>query len=49
MSRRVLLWVLLIAFIWVIVTRVTEIQNLAQTLAQGQWGWVAVAAILQVL
>ena len=49
MNRRVLLWLLLIAFVWVVVTRVTEIQNLAQTLAGGIWGWVVVAAILQVL
>jgi phosphatidylglycerol lysyltransferase len=40
---------LLIAFVWVVVTRVTEIQNLAQTLARGLWIWVLVAAILQVL
>jgi phosphatidylglycerol lysyltransferase len=49
MNRRVLLWLLLIAFVWVVVTRVTEIQNLAQTLAGGLWGWVVVAAILQFL
>ncbi len=49
MKRRVLLWLLLIAFVWVVVTRVTEIQNLAQTLARGLWGWVVVAAILQFL
>src|SRR5512137_3011761 len=49
MNRRVLLWLLIIAFIWVVITRVTEIQNLAETLAKGLWGWVLVAAILQVL
>jgi phosphatidylglycerol lysyltransferase len=49
MNRRVLLWILLIGFIWVVVTRVTEIQALAQTLAQGLWEWVLVAAALQVL
>lgn len=49
MNRRVLLWLLLISFVWVVVTRVTEIQNLAQTLARGLWVWVLVAAILQVL
>src|SRR5512136_2076395 len=48
MNRRVLLWLLLIGFVWVVVTRVTEIQNLAQTLARGLWGWVFVAAVLQV-
>ncbi len=49
MNRRALLWLLIIAFIWVVITRVTEIQNLAETLAKGLWGWVLVAAILQVL
>jgi phosphatidylglycerol lysyltransferase len=49
MNRRALLWLLLIGFIWVVVTRLTEIQNLAETLAKGLWGWVLVAAILQVL
>ena len=49
MNRRVLLWLLLIGFIWVVVTRLTEIQTLAQTLAKGSWHWVLVAAVLQVL
>jgi len=49
MNRRILLWLLLLAFVWVVVTRLTEIQNLAQTLAKGSWTWVLVAAILQVL
>jgi len=49
MNRRVLLWLLLIAFVWIVVTRVTEIENLAQTLARGLWGWVLAAAILQLL
>jgi phosphatidylglycerol lysyltransferase len=49
MSRRILLWLLLVAFIWFVVTRLTEIENLAQTLAKGSWTWVLVAAILQVL
>jgi phosphatidylglycerol lysyltransferase len=49
MNRRALLWLLLIGFIWVVITRLTEIQELAKTLAQGLWGWVLVAALLQVL
>ena len=49
MNRRLLLWLLLIAFVWVVVTRVTEIQNLAETLGKGIWTWVLVAAILQVV
>lgn len=49
MNRRWLLWLLIIAFIWLIVSRFTEIEKLARTLAQGQWQWVAVASLIQVV
>jgi uncharacterized protein (TIRG00374 family) len=49
MKRRWLLWLLIIAFVWVVITRFTEIENLAETLAQGRWQWVLTAALLQVL
>jgi phosphatidylglycerol lysyltransferase len=49
MKRRWLLWLLIIAFMWVVITRFTEIENLAETLAQGRWQWVLTAALLQVL
>ncbi len=47
--RRVLFWALLILFLWLVISRLTEIKKLADTLAQGQWEWVLVAAGLQVI
>ncbi|MGC8878479.1 MAG: flippase-like domain-containing protein [Anaerolineae bacterium] len=49
MKRRWILWVLIIAFVWLVITRFTEIQKLLDVLAQGQWEWVLAAALLQVL
>ncbi len=47
MKRRWLLWLLIIGFLWVVISRYTEIEQLAQILAQGQWEWVLAAASLQ--
>lgn len=49
MRRRWLLWLLIIAFLWVVISRFTEIERLVETLAQGQWEWVLAAALLQVV
>jgi phosphatidylglycerol lysyltransferase len=49
MRRRWLFWLLIIAFVWVVVSRFTEIEKLVETLAQGQWQWVLAAALLQVV
>lgn len=49
MKRRVIFWLLILAFVWVVLTRTAEIRSLAKTLAEGVWGWVLAAAILQVL
>jgi len=49
MKRRWLFWLLIIAFVWVVISRFTEIQKLVETLAQGQWEWVLAAALLQVV
>jgi phosphatidylglycerol lysyltransferase len=49
MKRRWLFWLLVIAFIWVVVSRFTEVEKLVETLAQGQWEWVLAAALLQVV
>jgi uncharacterized membrane protein YbhN (UPF0104 family) len=49
MKRRWLFWLLIIAFVWVVVSRFTEIEKLVETLAQGQWEWVLAAALLQVV
>jgi uncharacterized protein (TIRG00374 family) len=48
-NLRWLFWLLVIGFIWVLVSRLTEIEKLANTLRQGQWQWVLVAALLQVV
>ncbi|MCB0210078.1 MAG: flippase-like domain-containing protein [Anaerolineae bacterium] len=49
MTRRWLLWLLVIGFAWLTVARFTEIKNLADTLAQGQWQWILAAVLLQIL
>ena len=49
MKRRWLLWLLIIAFLWVVVSRFTEIEKLMETLGQGQREWVLTAALLQVV
>src|SRR5262245_4679598 len=49
MKRRWLFWLLILAFIWLAVSRFTEIEKLAKTLAQGQWQWVLAALVLQIL
>ena len=46
---RWLFWLLVIAFIWVVIGRFPEIKHLAQTLQQGKWPWVLAAAGLQIL
>ena len=49
MKRRWIFWLLVIAFLVVVITRLPEIEKLAQTLASGQWEWVLIAAALQVV
>ena len=49
MKRRWLLWLLIFAFVWLVISRFTEIQKLADLLAQGQWQWVIAAALFQIL
>ena len=45
--RRWILWLLVIAFFWILVSRYTEIEKIAETLASGQWNLVLVALIVQ--
>jgi phosphatidylglycerol lysyltransferase len=47
MNRRLFLWLLVIAFIWFLVSHFTEVEKLAETLAQGKWEWVLVAFVVQ--
>ena len=48
-GRRWLLWILLVAFIWLVVARFTEMESLAWTFFQGIWQWVQVATLLQLV
>jgi uncharacterized protein (TIRG00374 family) len=48
MKRRWIFWILVILFVWVVISRFSEIKKLGETLLGGQWQWVAVAALLQV-
>ncbi|HEX7976047.1 MAG TPA: flippase-like domain-containing protein [Anaerolineales bacterium] len=48
MKSRWIFWGLAIVFVWVVVSRFTEIKALAQTLSQGKLQWVLAAAVLQV-
>lgn len=47
--KRWLIWLLIITFLWLVVGRIAEIENLANTLARGQWQWVWAAVFLQVI
>jgi uncharacterized protein (TIRG00374 family) len=47
-KRSGLFWLLIIFFFWLVASRISEIQQLAQTLAQGQWQWVLVAFLLAI-
>ena len=49
LKRRWVLWLLIIAGVWVVITRFTEIQKLLGILSLGQWQWVLAAALLQVI
>ena len=49
MKRRLLLWLLVFGLLWLVFFRLTEIQKLTETLAQGQWQWVGAAALLQIV
>lgn len=49
MKRRWIFWILVVLFVWVVISRFSEIKKLAETLTGGQWQWVAVAALLQLI
>jgi phosphatidylglycerol lysyltransferase len=49
LKLRWLFWVLVIGFVWLVVSRFTELQRLLDTLVHGQWQWVFIAALLQVI
>lgn len=47
LKRRTFLLLLTILFIWVIVSRFTQLEQLHATLSQGQWFWVGMALLAQ--
>ena len=47
--RQWFFWLLIIAFLYVLLTKLGEIKQLATTVQQGIWGWVVAAMILQLL
>lgn len=47
--RKWILRFLVVAFLWMVIARLAEIEKLAVILARGQWQWIAVALLLQVL
>src|SRR4030042_562132 len=49
MKRRWIFWILVVLFVWVVISRMSEIKKLAETLLGGQWQWVAMAALSQVV
>ena len=49
MKRRWIFWLLIIIFIWLVVTRFTEIEKLAFTLTHGKLEWVLAAFVVQIL
>ena len=49
MKRRWIFWILVIAFAYVVISQFSAIKKLVQTLMAGQWQWVAIAALLQVI
>jgi phosphatidylglycerol lysyltransferase len=44
-----LFWVLILIFVYILVSRFTEIEALIDTLVKGKWIWVFVAAVFQFL
>ena len=49
MRRRIIFWILIIAFVWLLVTRFSDIRSLASTLAQGNPVWILAALASQFL
>lgn len=46
--RQLFFWALVVAFGFLLIEHLAELEELARTLRQGQWEWVLLAAILQV-
>ena len=49
MKKRWIFLVLIVLFLWVVVSRFTELEQLKTTLAGGQWTWVLAAVLSQIV
>jgi phosphatidylglycerol lysyltransferase len=49
MKRRIIFWILIIAFVWLVVTRLSDIRNLMGILVHGSPGWILAAVASQVV
>ena len=49
MKKRSIWLALIVLFLWVVVSRFTELQQLKDTLAGGQWSWVLAAIFSQMV
>lgn len=47
MKRRWIFWLIMLAFVYLVINRLGEIENLARTLVRGQWQWILAAVVLQ--
>lgn len=47
MWRRLIYWALAVAFAFFVITRLTEIKQVLDTLSQGRWWLIGIAAVLQ--
>jgi uncharacterized membrane protein YbhN (UPF0104 family) len=45
--RQLLFWALVVAFGWLVIEHLAELEELGRTLRQGEWQWVLLAASLQ--
>ena len=49
MARRWVFWLLIVGFLWVLISRFTEIEKLVKTISGGIWQLIILAAIIQVI
>ncbi len=49
MRKSWLLWLLTIGFVWILITRFEELEELGRTVAAGHWQWLLAAFVLQVI
>jgi phosphatidylglycerol lysyltransferase len=49
MKKRWIFLVLIVLFLWVVISRFTELKQLETTLAGGQWSWVLAAIFSQIV